>query len=209
MLPWYSWSNLPIFSWARWGDLHLGYAWPHAFVLCALTAIFAAILYGIEKDGTAKRAGPVAYIDALFMATSASTVTGLITSPPQYMKAGSNVILLLLMVIGDAAFTSLMLCVLRRLHLAQLMALPRLTEAAKKELLLERLAFTKLLIIVPCLIFGFIGAGTIVMGSYLTYHRPEISGDQTPFWFALYTSVRAPPTQPPPLPPSRPFRVCV
>ncbi|WFD48268.1 hypothetical protein GLX27_002936 [Malassezia furfur] len=76
------------------------------FAVTIFTA--SGILYGARGNTNMR------YIDCLYMATSAMTVTGLVTVPVSQMTLGQQVVLFILMVMGNLMLNSLFMVLVRR-----------------------------------------------------------------------------------------------
>lgn len=80
----------------------------HMFYFAVTILAASGILYG-ARGNTDMR-----YIDCLYMATSAMTVTGLVTVPVSQMTLGQQVVLFILMIMGNLMLNSLFMVLARR-----------------------------------------------------------------------------------------------
>ena len=94
------------FQWQQQFLRHFTYFRVHLLYIFFLALIGAVVVFFIEDD--------CAFIDALFMATSASCVTGLVTVNFAAWKLGSQITICLLMLLGSTVLTSIVPVLIRR-----------------------------------------------------------------------------------------------
>ncbi|GEM06129.1 potassiumion transporter [Rhodotorula toruloides] len=100
------WSRISAFS-----SAHLNFYRLHLLVFTFLPLIASGIFFA--SNGPSEE-NQIPYIDALFMCTSAMTVTGLNTVVLSVLTVWQQVMLFLLMTIGSTTFVSLLVIVIRR-----------------------------------------------------------------------------------------------
>jgi Trk-type K+ transport system membrane component len=76
-----------------------------------LVVLFGAIIYGIEKH----RPLPVPFIDAIFLATSAVSATGLYTNDFSQTSIATQIIIWALIVVGGSVFDTTVLLGIQRI----------------------------------------------------------------------------------------------
>ncbi|PKI85887.1 Trk1p [Malassezia vespertilionis] len=88
---------------------YLNYFRVHLLYFTVVILIASGIFYGSSSKGN-----HIDYVDCLFLTTSAMTVTGLVTLPISQTSLGQQIILFILMVIGNLVLNSLVIVLLRR-----------------------------------------------------------------------------------------------
>ncbi|RYG45369.1 hypothetical protein EON67_10665, partial [archaeon] len=91
----------------EWLARHITFFYLHLIYFLLLALIGGAVIYGIER-------GNVAYIDSLYFAASASCVTGLSTVDFSTLRVGSQIIVLILIMLGSTVLMSAVPVLIRR-----------------------------------------------------------------------------------------------
>ena len=180
MAPW-----RPDFSWRAFFVRHFTYFRAHLLYFLLLSFVGGVAIYLIEG-----RSAP--FVDTLFMAVSASTVTGLATLDLPSMHLGSKIVILVLLVVGGNVFMSAAPVLLRRHYFVRALASRYADEeerAAARESQIEYRALGIVLRVVAAYIIVAEGVAFLILGCYFQWAPAGIEArgpDINPWWLAIY-----------------------
>ncbi|KAL0479040.1 hypothetical protein AKO1_007930 [Acrasis kona] len=156
-----------------------------------MTFIGSFIIFGISHK-------EVYYLDALFISTSSVCITGLYTVPLQSISIPSQVIILLLTIVGGLPFTTLPLQIYKLIKHYRLWkkwegerVSSHRRESKDEQVCVDEMIFkSKLLILIVVLstFFVVVMAFFIIVGIYLQLSYSVLNG-LSPWWFALFLAI--------------------